>query len=92
MSVHDGVSSEQGYIEDPPFADGTFDGVVSNGVVNLSAEKDPPLGARTKRHPAEPREAPGDSSVLTGQSTRLTAETSRAGCRFPADILRFIIY
>ncbi|MFC6766418.1 methyltransferase domain-containing protein [Natrinema soli] len=34
------VSFEQGYIEDLPFADGTFDVVVSNGVINLSAEKD----------------------------------------------------
>lgn len=34
------VSFEKGYIEDLPFADGTFDAVVSNGVVNLSAEKE----------------------------------------------------
>jgi SAM-dependent methyltransferase len=36
----DTVSFEQGYIEELPFEDGTFDVVVSNGVVNLSAEKD----------------------------------------------------
>ena len=36
----DTVSFEQGYIEDLPFEDGTFDIVISNGVVNLSAEKD----------------------------------------------------
>lgn len=34
------VSFEQGYIEDLPFEDGTFDIVVSNGVINLSAEKE----------------------------------------------------
>lgn len=34
------VAFEQGYIEDLPFADEVFDVVVSNGVVNLSAEKD----------------------------------------------------
>lgn len=34
------VAFEQGYIEDLPFADESFDAVVSNGVVNLSAEKD----------------------------------------------------
>ena len=34
------VSFEQGYIEDLPFDDETFDVVVSNGVINLSAEKD----------------------------------------------------
>jgi SAM-dependent methyltransferase len=34
------VAFEKGYIEDLPFEDGTFDVVVSNGVVNLSAEKD----------------------------------------------------
>lgn len=34
------VSFEQGYIEDLPFEDESFDVVVSNGVVNLSAEKD----------------------------------------------------
>lgn len=34
------VSFERGYIEDLPFEDDTFDVVVSNGVVNLSAEKD----------------------------------------------------
>ena len=34
------VSFEQGYIEDLPFADETFDVVVSNGVINLSAQKD----------------------------------------------------
>lgn len=33
------VSFEQGYIEDLPFADESFDVVVSNGVINLSAEK-----------------------------------------------------
>ncbi|MFD1562186.1 methyltransferase domain-containing protein [Haloarchaeobius amylolyticus] len=34
------VSFEQGYIEDLPFADESFDVVVSNGVINLSAEKE----------------------------------------------------
>jgi len=35
----DNVSFEHGYIEDMPFADGSFDVVISNGVINLSAEK-----------------------------------------------------
>ncbi|WP_224271018.1 methyltransferase domain-containing protein [Haloprofundus salinisoli] len=34
------VSFEQGYIEDLPFADESFDVIVSNGVINLSAEKE----------------------------------------------------
>ena len=34
------VSIRQGRIEDLPFDDGTFDVVISNGVINLSAEKD----------------------------------------------------
>ena len=34
------VSFEKGYIEELPFADETFDVVVSNGVINLSAAKD----------------------------------------------------
>lgn len=34
------VSFEKGYIEDLPFDDGSFDVVISNGVINLSAEKD----------------------------------------------------
>ena len=34
------VSFEQGYIEDLPFEDESFDVVVSNGVINLSPEKD----------------------------------------------------
>ena len=34
------VSFERGYIEDLPFEDGSFDVVISNGVINLSAEKD----------------------------------------------------
>ncbi len=34
------VVFEQGYIEELPFEDGTFDVVVSNGVINLSAGKD----------------------------------------------------
>jgi len=33
------VSFEQGYIEDMPFEAGTFDVVVSNGVINLSPDK-----------------------------------------------------
>jgi len=33
------VSFEHGYIEDIPFAGGTFDVVVSNGVINLSPDK-----------------------------------------------------
>lgn len=36
----DAVSFERGYIEHLPFENGAFDVVVSNGVVNLSAEKD----------------------------------------------------
>lgn len=36
----DGVHFEHGYIEELPFEDETFDVVVSNGVINLSAEKD----------------------------------------------------
>ncbi|MFC7231603.1 methyltransferase domain-containing protein [Saliphagus sp. GCM10025308] len=35
----DNVFFEKGYIEDVPFDDGTFDVVLSNGVINLSAEK-----------------------------------------------------
>jgi SAM-dependent methyltransferase len=35
----DTVSFEQGYIEEIPFDDGTFDAVVSNGVINLSPDK-----------------------------------------------------
>ncbi|TYL37895.1 methyltransferase type 11 [Natronococcus pandeyae] len=34
------VAFEQGYVEDLPFEDESFDVVVSNGVINLSAEKD----------------------------------------------------
>lgn len=34
------VSFERGYVEDLPFDDDSFDVVVSNGVVNLSAEQD----------------------------------------------------
>ena len=34
------VRFEKGYIEDLPFADESFDVVISNGVINLSAEKD----------------------------------------------------
>ncbi|SDQ45129.1 methyltransferase domain-containing protein [Natronobacterium texcoconense] len=34
------VRFEQGYVERLPFADESFDVVVSNGVINLSAEKD----------------------------------------------------
>ncbi|MFC4437752.1 MULTISPECIES: methyltransferase domain-containing protein [Natrialbaceae] len=34
------VSFEKGYIEELPFEDGTFDVVLSNGVINLSARKD----------------------------------------------------
>jgi ubiquinone/menaquinone biosynthesis C-methylase UbiE len=33
------VSFERGYIEDVPFEDGTFDVVISNGVINLSPNK-----------------------------------------------------
>ena len=36
----DNVSFEAGYIEELPFADGTFDVVISNGVINLSPEKE----------------------------------------------------
>ena len=35
----DAVTFERGYIEDLPFDDGTFDVVVSNGVINLSPDK-----------------------------------------------------
>lgn len=34
------ISFEKGYIEELPFEDETFDVVVSNGVINLSSEKD----------------------------------------------------
>ena len=34
------VSFHQGYIEELPFEDSSFDAVISNGVINLSAEKD----------------------------------------------------
>jgi arsenite methyltransferase len=34
------VSFEKGYIEELPFEDDTFDAVISNGVINLSARKD----------------------------------------------------
>jgi len=34
------VTFEQGYIEDLPFEDDSFDVVISNGVINLSAEKE----------------------------------------------------
>lgn len=34
------VEIREGYIEDLPFEDETFDVVISNGVINLSAEKD----------------------------------------------------
>jgi SAM-dependent methyltransferase len=33
------VTFTRGYIEDLPFEDGTFDCVISNGVINLSADK-----------------------------------------------------
>jgi ubiquinone/menaquinone biosynthesis C-methylase UbiE len=36
----DTVAFERGYIEDLPFEDDSFDVVISNGVINLSAEKD----------------------------------------------------
>jgi len=35
----DHISFERGYIEDIPFDDGTFDVVISNGVINLSPDK-----------------------------------------------------
>ena len=35
----DNVSFERGYIEDVPFDDGAFDVVLSNGVINLSPDK-----------------------------------------------------
>ena len=34
------VTFHEGYIEDLPFEDESFDAVISNGVINLSAEKD----------------------------------------------------
>lgn len=36
----DNVSFEKGYIEDLPFDNGTFDVVISNGVINLSPDKE----------------------------------------------------
>jgi ubiquinone/menaquinone biosynthesis C-methylase UbiE len=36
----DNVSFQKGYIEELPFEDGSFDVVISNGVINLSAEKE----------------------------------------------------
>ena len=36
----DNVSFERGYIEDLPFDDATFDVVISNGVINLSPDKE----------------------------------------------------
>ena len=36
----DNVSFHEGYIEDPPFEDNSVDVIISNGVINLSAEKD----------------------------------------------------
>ncbi len=39
-SEMDTVSFENGYVEDLPFEDDSFDVVVSNGVINLSPEKD----------------------------------------------------
>ena len=36
----DNVEFVHGYIQDPPFPDASFDLVVSNGVVNLAADKD----------------------------------------------------
>jgi ubiquinone/menaquinone biosynthesis C-methylase UbiE len=36
----DNVSFEKGYIEDLPFEDGAFDVVISNGVINLSPDKE----------------------------------------------------
>ena len=43
LAAHDGfhnVTFREGYIEDLPFEDASFDAVISNGVINLSAEKD----------------------------------------------------
>lgn len=34
------VSFHEGYIEDPPFADGSVNVIISNGVINLSADKE----------------------------------------------------
>jgi ubiquinone/menaquinone biosynthesis C-methylase UbiE len=36
----DNVTFAKGYIEELPFEDGRFDAVISNGVINLSAQKD----------------------------------------------------
>ena len=38
------VTFEQGYIEELPFEDGSFDVVISNGVINLSPEKERVFG------------------------------------------------
>jgi len=40
----DTLSFEQGYIEKLPFPDGSFDVVISNGVINLSPEKERVFG------------------------------------------------
>jgi ubiquinone/menaquinone biosynthesis C-methylase UbiE len=40
----DTVSFEKGYIEELPFEDGTFDVVISNGVINLSPDKEAVFG------------------------------------------------
>ena len=40
MADFENVSFEPGYIEELPFADDSFDVVISNGVINLSPEKD----------------------------------------------------
>ncbi|WP_227352645.1 methyltransferase domain-containing protein [Haladaptatus salinisoli] len=40
----DNVSFERGYIEDAPFEDGAFDVVLSNGVINLSPDKERVFG------------------------------------------------
>ena len=39
-AAFENVSFEQGYIEELPFEDDSFDVVISNGVINLSPEKD----------------------------------------------------
>lgn len=40
----DTVGFEHGYIEDIPFEDGSFDAVISNGVINLSPDKEEVFG------------------------------------------------
>lgn len=42
------VSFHSGYIEEPPFADADFDVIISNGVINLSANKESVFAAAAR--------------------------------------------